>query len=54
MKTSSINLVPFLQLVLPVMDGVNLLVEEVRDKFSQIISEIRVSRRARSRSANSS
>ena len=39
MKTSSINLVPFLQLVLHVIDGVSLLVEDVHDKFSQVFFE---------------
>ena len=34
-KTSSINLVPFLQLVLPVIDGISLLAEEFHDKFFQ-------------------
>ena len=38
-KTSSINQEPFLQLVLPVIDGVSLLVEEVHDKFYQLFFE---------------
>ena len=39
MKTSSINQEPLQQLVLPVMNSVNLLVEEVHEKFSQIFFE---------------
>ena len=39
MKTSSINPIPLKQLVLHVIDGVSLLVEEVHDKISQICFE---------------
>ena len=38
-KNSIINQEPLQQPVLPVRDGVSLLVEEVHDKFSQIFSD---------------
>ena len=39
-KRSSINPRPRQQLVLPAIDGVSLLVEQIHDKFSQIFFDV--------------